>query len=456
MKLSIVLIIIAVVTVLVGGYFFMTGQKSPVVAASDTAGSIVQNAWIEVTSDPVYLDVAGEKTPLKSGDSLGVGATIETGSTGVAIIHFPDASLARIDVDTTLTLSALSFNTDDNSLVVSIGLSIGRVWSKVMGLATPESSWEVTTSNTVATVRGTAFGVGYKKDGTSWVLGSQHTVAVAPLDPKTKQKIANAEILLQEDRLIQLTNRDAAIASTAISSSTIAAKVTPLTGDFRTDTWIHAERAADKKIDEKIDTLRREGANDASVRDEIHKEEVKLKETLIQTPKDRPAVTPEETKKDTVVPPLPKVEPKPAERPPVVAPIETPKKIAPPSAPAVTPSTAPSRTTAPAETVTTTITAVSANRTVNDLTEGDTVQFTAVAGTGSAARDITNDVSWQVVGSIGAVTSGGLFTARLGSDVSESGEGVGGVIMTLPNGKVITSAPIHVQAKIPTDLGTEG
>lgn len=454
MKLSIILLIVAVVAVLVGGYFFMTQQKGASAVASDTVSTTIQNAWIEVTSDPVYLDVAGEKTPLKSGDSLEVGATIETGPTGAAIIHFPDASLARIDTDTILTLSALSFNTDDNSLVVSIGLSIGRVWSKVMGLATPESSWEVKTSNTVATVRGTAFGVGYKKDGTSWVLGSQHTVAVAPLDPKTKQKIANAEILLQEDRLIQLTNRDAAIASTAISSSTIAAKVTPLTGDFRTDVWVNAERAADKKIDEKIDALRREGASDASVRDEIRKEDAKVKETLIQTPKDRPAVTPKETRKekDTVVPPLPEVTAK-------VAPVETPRTTAVPpipeiKAPEVTTGTTPSANLP--TTTTTTITAVSSNRTVSDLTEDDTVQFTAVTGTGRDAQDVTNDVSWHVVGSIGSITPAGLFTALLGSDVSEFGESAGYVVGNLPNGNLIKSDLIHVKAKIPTDLGTEG
>lgn len=409
MQKSTILIIIAVVAVLVGGYLFATHQRGAVAGTEGT--SEIQNAWVEVTSDPVYVDTAGEKSPLKSGDSVGVGATIETGPTGVAIIHFPDSSLARVDVNTTLTLSAISFNTDNNSLIVGIGLSIGRVWSKVIGLATPESSWEVRTSNTVATVRGTAFGVGYKKDGTSWVLGSQHTVAVAPLDPKTKQKIAHAEILLDENKLIQLTNLDAINASTAIGSSTIAGKVTPITGDFRTDAWIRADQAADQKFDAKIDALRAQGASDASVNDEIRKEDIKLQNTLKQTP---------------VVSPPPEVQTK-ATPPVTTLPVATAK-----------------------------ITRVSASRKLGDLAEDDTVQFRAVVGTGHDAQDITDKVSWRLTGPIGSITPDGLFTAQLGSDVSEFGEGTGYVTAVLPNGDVIKSDPIHVQAKIPTGLGTEG
>ena len=93
---------------------------------------------------------------------------------------------------------------------------------------------------------------------------------------------------------------------------------------------------------------------------------------------------------------------------------------------------------------------------MSDLTEDDTVQFTAVTGTGRDAQDVTNDVSWHVVGSIGGVTPAGLFTALLGSEVSEFGEGTGYVVGNLPNGALIKSDLIHVKAKIPTDLGTQG
>ena len=51
---------------------------------------------------------------------------------------------------------------------------VGQAWSKIISLATPDSVWEVRTSTAVATVRGTAFGMG--TDGNP-VIGSENKVA---------------------------------------------------------------------------------------------------------------------------------------------------------------------------------------------------------------------------------------------------------------------------------------
>lgn len=433
MNKSIVLIIIAIVAVLAGGYFFMSGQKGSTVVATDTSGTTVQTAWVEITNDPVYLDTAEGKTKLQSGDTVSVGAVIETGQTGTATIHFPDASLARMDVNTTLTLSALSFNQNNNSLIVGIGLTIGRVWSKVVGLATPESSWEVKTSNTVATVRGTAFGVGYKKDGTSWVLGSEHTIAVAPLDPKTKKKIASAEVPLGESSLIQLNDTDAAIAGAAIGSTTITAKISPVTKEFKTNAWILADQAADKDFNAKVDALRAQGADDAAVRDALRTQDTDVQKQFRDKREPAPAVTSPGT----------------------------------PNTPAA-PGTGSQTNTAPTTGVTNTSsgtslpaptkanTNIAASRALDKLVEDNIVQFSAIIDVPTGVQDITTKVVWHVVGSIGSITPAGLFTALLGADVSEFGQGTGYVTATLPNGDVIQSASIRVQAKVPTNLGTQG
>lgn len=441
-KLIVIFALLAVA--LVGGYVFTANQQRAATAPEGVDTVTVKTAWVEVVSEPVYLVAAGEKTPLQSGDVVGVGATIETGSTGAATVHFPDASLARIDVNTTLTLSAVSFNASDNSLVVGIGLSVGRVWSKVIALATPKSSWEVRTSNAVATVRGTAFGVGYK-DGASWVLGSEHTVAVAPIDPKTKQRVAGAEVLLGEERLIQLNNQDAAAASTAIGSSTVAAKITPIIGEFRTNAWIRASQAADTEFDAKIDMLRAQNADATSLYERIRQEDMQLRKTFIQKSSIRkreaaPADESNETEKR----------------------METPSQPTPPKNKV---ETAPPVRTSPAETAPTTIIDTASTAPVaaptkatmsfgptNNLTEGDTVQFRAMAGT----QDITNEVSWKVVGPIGSITPKGLFIGLLGNEVSEFGLSVGYVSMTLRDGSVIKGPFMYIRAKVDPSSGTAG
>lgn len=423
--------LIVLIAVGAGGYFLIGHPKS--VTAPVTTTTVEQTAWIEVTSDFVYLDVSDDqKALLKSGDTLHVGDVIDTGTKGKAVIHFPDGSLARVDSGTKLTLSTLSFNTGDNSLVVSIGLTIGRVWSKVVGLATPQSSWEVKTSNTVATVRGTAFGVVYKS-GTSWVLGSQHTVAVAPLDPKNKKKIAAAEVTLDENKVIKITNSDAAVASTAVSSSTMASKITPMTKEFSTDAWVRADQEADKQFDTRMDELRATSESDASMREKIRSKDAELKDTLIRTLKPEP--TPETQPNVKPVSDL--------KTPPIPVPVPVVQTSGVTSAPVAVAVAAPTAEN----------TVIQASRTLSDLTEDDTVQFKAVEGT----RDITSSVEWQVTGSdIGSITPSGVFTALLGDAVAEFGEGTGSVTATLPNGDVIQGPSLHVQAKLPTDLGTQG
>ena len=87
------------------------------------------------------------------------------------------------------------------------------------------------------------------------------------------------------------------------------------------------------------------------------------------------------------------------------------------------------------------------------LVEGDTVQFRAMSGT----QDMTSEVSWKVVGPIGSITSTGLFTALLGSEVSELGLSVGYVSMTLRDGSVVKGPFMYVKAKVdPSAIGTAG
>ncbi|MBI5421174.1 MAG: FecR domain-containing protein [Parcubacteria group bacterium] len=137
--------------------------------------------WVEVVAPSVFVSSAdgSVKRELKTGDEVDAGALVEVKKGGEANIYFPDGSVARLDTGTKITIDAASYDPKSKALVVKVQLLIGRVWSKIFSLATPESTWEVKTSNAVATVRGTAFGMAYDpKTKQSRVVGGEHKVSV--------------------------------------------------------------------------------------------------------------------------------------------------------------------------------------------------------------------------------------------------------------------------------------
>jgi len=97
-------------------------------------------------------EAAMEYMELEKGDSL------KTGADGYAVLNFFDSSSARIASNSEISFEKLAIDPDDHAKNnVGINVSVGRVWSRIIKLMDKESSYEVGTSDTVATVRGTAF-----------------------------------------------------------------------------------------------------------------------------------------------------------------------------------------------------------------------------------------------------------------------------------------------------------
>ncbi|MFA5062418.1 MAG: FecR family protein [Patescibacteria group bacterium] len=183
--IAVVLFVLAVVAAL----FFFKNYKKPgpqgyTPVTPDQTSEKVTLPWIEVVRPTVFLvDNTGATKELQTGEEVNQGDKIKTDENGVANIYFPDGSVARLDTNTEITIDAASYDQSDKSLVVKIFVSIGKVWSKIVGLATPNSSWQVESSNAVATVRGTAFGV-QVIDGSTEVIGSENNVSVQIKDAK--------------------------------------------------------------------------------------------------------------------------------------------------------------------------------------------------------------------------------------------------------------------------------
>ncbi len=231
---------------------------------------------IQVVKAPVYLMENGAQVrELKDGETLKPPVTVKTGANGRANILFVDGSVARVDQKTEFTLKEGSYNPENKRLVNRIFLSIGRVWSKIVQLATPDSAWEVETSHAVATVRGTTFGM--STDGkVSKVLGSEHTVSVAPIDKKTGVRAEAKSVTVAENTIVEMSD---AVISDVLSGKRklVTAKAS---ASVLADPWVRENRASD-------------GTGQNGVKTEI-KTEVKIEtKPNTQTPTPKPVtVTP--------------------------------------------------------------------------------------------------------------------------------------------------------------------
>jgi hypothetical protein len=95
---------------------------------------------------------------LSVGEKLSAGDHIKTGADSLAVINFFDNSISRLGADSEISFNELFINPDNyGQTKVGIKMEIGKIWSQIIQLADRESSYEIESSNTVATVRGTIF-----------------------------------------------------------------------------------------------------------------------------------------------------------------------------------------------------------------------------------------------------------------------------------------------------------
>lgn len=396
---------------------------------------------VEVIAGSLYLYVEGaSKQPLVTGDMLEQRAKIETDDRGIAAVYFPDGSRLRLDPKTTLTLEEGSFDTSGGTLKVRVLLAAGRVWSKVIDLATPESRWQVETSHTVATVRGTAFGV-EGGNTTSKVLGSENTIAVAPKDPATGRVLRDREILVVEEQYVEVDQ--------AAKGGPVV-KAAELTGASLV--WANGNEAQDAVVDailEQGKSLTPEQLREELLRSVVEKFETPGTDVSPST--DGKTSAEVNTPKEEVVE---TVDAAPAEKTP---PGET------------TTSVSPKTTTTPTP-VRTTPVAVSGIKEVVivpskwpiALLEGETLSLKAYAvRTDGTKVDVTSSAVWQVIGEVGFIKSPGIFVAQLSPKVSEFGEAFGviaAVIKDSTTGKEFVGKTdvFDVRAKVVSQAGLEG
>lgn len=286
-------IILAIGLAVIGGALFLI--QSTRSSKNVTEISVVKGGWVEVVSGKAFLvttpGVSEIKKEIISGAAVNKDNILETNDKGNVAVHFFDGSVLRMSPSTRIIIKDAEYNKSSGKLTVRASLLVGKVWSKIIELATPDSLWQVETSNTVATVRGTAFGV--SSDGkNSEIFGSQHSVSVAFIDPKTNTKLKAKSLIVAEGVSLKVSEADienikeiekrssGAPSIVDTITSTSSATILPLVNiseETKSDKWFNDNEDEDRKIEEEV----------VKIKEVTHSDRMELKKVLDQKTEER-------------------------------------------------------------------------------------------------------------------------------------------------------------------------
>lgn len=456
--------IIALLLIGGGTWWYLQPNGNTSVTGAAVALAAGEKPWIEVvTASAIAIDTKGATTTLQTGDEVAVGSVIKTDVAGVVLVHFPDGSFAKLDSNSSITITEASYNQSSGATNVHLTLGTGTLWSKVLGLVGINSSWQVETSNAVATVRGTSFMTSITK-GKTKVVGIENKVAVTPLRLDTHEPLG-VETAVTVDT--QVTIDDTHLAALASGKEKLA--TTTMSADIPKSDAYKAFKEREQQFNTLRDSLQTQLGNDAEFRKEFRDAQVKdFKDKILERRAESassldqtnvPATenTRVDTKTETTVSPA---------RTPSETTVQT----------TVTKTTTTNPTTAP---VNQNIVPTTQNRGTapdvhpvslsitsdNDLslgvTDGDTTVFHAtLLFSDNSKKDVTDSVAWNVINNIGVFPTPGKFHAQLSSNDAELGEIPGAVYATFkgPDGKELNAASkqFSVHAFVPLQTATGG
>lgn len=433
--------------------------------------------WIEVVQPAVFEiseNPEGTRRELLTGDEIFEGTVISVEKSGLANIHFPDGSVARLDSGTKIQIESGSFNPKTGTLSVTLNLLWGRVWSKIIGLATPESHWEVKTSTAVATVRGTAFGVEYVEEGKSNIVGYENKVEVAMFDPETYKVLEGVKMLVEPGKLLEvrkeavaemkkhLVKNEIKEAGSAVMSSAgaLLMEVKQAPKAMMDKDWVKRGIEEDRKLQEKIDRIKENIKDEVEVRKEMRKElrenfQEKINERR-ENLKNKQAEVKEkisearETINQKVEERKEQVEAVKTEIRETIS-AEAQKKIE-----FSTGTTEEAREIAAVKPVLPVSLSLQTKNPLTEVREDEVVILQAILTLSDGTRkDVTDSTRWQVIGLIGSMGKPGVFFAKMDPTVSELGAAPGAIGATWVDEKSGIKLEAQTQIfKVQTPLDT--
>ena len=157
-------IAILLLLAIVGGAVYLYLPRGNGVSASVAATLAILNT--DITAARGSADFA----PALDGDLLATGDFVKSSTAGRAVLTFFDGSILTVDTGSVVKVTTLN-HLDSGGIQLVIEQTLGRTWSSVSKLKTPDSKFEIRTPTSTAAVRGTAFetNVTQAADGTTSV-----------------------------------------------------------------------------------------------------------------------------------------------------------------------------------------------------------------------------------------------------------------------------------------------
>lgn len=180
-------IAIIVALLLIGGgvWFWSIGsveaEKLPSIRVQVDQGSVSYKA-----SGSDNWQTIDSVMEIHSGDS------VKTATSSEAEIIWGDLGVTRLDENAEVIVTDAPAEASGEDSVIGLKVSAGRVWSRMLKLLDVDSSMQVQTSDVVATVRGTSFGVIKTPSGTEAAV-SESVVSVASLAGGDETLVADNE-----------------------------------------------------------------------------------------------------------------------------------------------------------------------------------------------------------------------------------------------------------------------
>lgn len=160
----------AVTVVLVAALFFLLPDSTaPEFVDTDDEIGQVRRFVPTVTVTNVSTD-----STMHVGRSLMSGDTLRTNQSGYAMVLFLDESLARVSPSSQMVIRSVLNDNKDMNIRTQISLALGALFMDVR--PRPDTEFEITTSQTVASVKGTKFGM--NSDNFIWVEEGEVEVTV--------------------------------------------------------------------------------------------------------------------------------------------------------------------------------------------------------------------------------------------------------------------------------------
>ena len=126
----------------------------------------------------------GEFASADDGTVLGPGDTVRTGADARAVLTYFEGSTVEIEPSSELTIDTAHGNPDGSTVIV-MKQDLGTTWHVVTHLVQGGSKYEVHTTSSTASVRGTAFQVGVAEDLATTVTTTEGRVATSDANATT-------------------------------------------------------------------------------------------------------------------------------------------------------------------------------------------------------------------------------------------------------------------------------